>query len=83
MTATRHRASHHASRDSLRAALAAVLALTAGAMLLSLAGSHSVWAYWAASAVAGAGALVLIVTGERAWDRMVDSARAAGVVAPH
>lgn len=83
MTVTRHRASHQTSRDSLRAALAAVLALTAGAMLLSLAGNHSVWTYWAASAVAVAGALVLIVTGERAWDRMLDSARAAGVVAPH
>lgn len=82
MTVTRHRVSHETSRDWLRAALAAVLALTAGAMLLSLAGSPSVWASWAASSVAVVGVLVLIVTGERAWDRMLDSARAAGVVAP-
>lgn len=69
--------------DSRRAALASALALTAGVMLLAMPGTHSVWAYWIASSVALLGAFVLIVTGECAWDRMVDNARAAGVVAPH
>jgi hypothetical protein len=30
-----------------------------------------------------AGALTLIVTGERIWDHLLTNARAAGVVAPH
>ncbi|WP_159234373.1 hypothetical protein [Mycolicibacterium vanbaalenii] len=67
---------------SRRAALAAVFVLMAGVMLAALPGIHSVWAYWAVSTVAIAGALVLIVAGESAWDRMLDNARAAGVVAP-
>ncbi len=55
-----------------------------GVMLLTLPGTHlDVWASWMASSVALAGALTLIVVGERAWDQMLVSARAAGVVAPY
>lgn len=71
------------SRDSRRAALAAVFALIVGATLLTLAGTHSMWANWGASSVLLVGALALIVAGERAWDHMLDNARAAGVVATH
>ncbi len=81
VTDTRRRATDGVSRDSRRAALAAVFALLVGATLLTLAGSHSVWAHWGASSVLLVGALALIVAGERAWDHMLDNARAAGVVA--
>ena len=69
--------------DPRRAALAAVFALTVGVMLLALPASHSVWVNWVGTSVAVMGALALIVVGEHAWDRMLDSARAAGVVAAH
>lgn len=59
-----------------------MFALMSGVMLAALPGIHSVLAYWAVSAVAIAGAMVLIVAGESAWERMLDNARAAGVVAP-
>lgn len=68
---------------SRRAALAAVFVLMSAVMLAALPGIHSVLAYWAVSAVAIAGAVVLIVAGESAWDRMLVNARAAGVVAPY
>ncbi|MGZ8802713.1 MAG: hypothetical protein ACXWZL_08925 [Mycobacterium sp.] len=83
MTDTWRRATDGMSRNSRRAALAAVFALTVGLLLLALPGTHAVWTYWAASAVALVGALVLIVVGERAWDHMLANARAAGVVAPN
>ncbi|NVN52114.1 hypothetical protein [Mycolicibacterium hippocampi] len=70
-------------RHSRHAALAAVFALAVGVVLLTLLGTHAVWAYWAASSVVVAGALTLIVTGERIWDHLLTNARAAGVVAPH
>lgn len=70
-------------RDSRRTALAAVFALTIGVMVLAMPGTQPMWTYWAASSVAVLGALALIVAGEQVWDRMLDSARAAGVVAPY
>jgi hypothetical protein len=63
--------------------LASIFALTLGVLLLALPGAHSMWAYWAASSIAIAGALALIVSGERAWDHLLTKARAAGVVAPY
>lgn len=83
MTLARRRAGNGVSPNSRCAALAAVFALTVGIVLLTLPGTHAVWAYWAASAVALSGALTLFVTGERVWDRLLTHARAAGVVAPH
>ncbi|MGB3352580.1 MAG: hypothetical protein WBB00_07380 [Mycobacterium sp.] len=70
-------------RNSRHAVLAAVFTLSVGVLLLTVLGAHAVWAYWAASTVAVAGALTLIVAGERIWDHMLTNARAAGVVAPH
>ncbi len=69
-------------RSSRRAALAVIFAVTVGVLLLALPGAHSAWAYWTASASALVGALALVVVGERIWDQMLASARAAGVVAP-
>ena len=51
------------------------------AMMLSLTpGSVSPVAYWAVSSIALATVLIVFVLGENAWDRMVTSAQAAGVV---
>ena len=83
LTDTWHRATDGLLHDPRRAALAAVFALTVGVMLLALPASHSVWVNWVGTSVAVMGALALIVVGEHAWDRMLDSARAAGVVAAH
>jgi len=83
VTATGQRATDAVSRDSRRAALAVVLAIIFGATILTLTGTHPLLAHWGASTVFLVGALVLIVVGERAWDHMLDNARAAGVVAPY
>jgi hypothetical protein len=65
-----------------RARWAAIAALVGSVAILLLTTPDSVPApaYWAVSSVALATALVVLVAGERAWDRMVASARAAGVV---
>ena len=50
-------------------------------MMLSITpASVSPVAYWAVSSVALATVLMVLVAGENAWDRMVASAQAAGVV---
>ncbi len=81
---SRRRGTNRLPRDLRRTALAAALATMTGIMLLTLPGINlEVWASWVASSVALAGALTLVVAGERAWDQMLVSARAAGVVAPY
>ena len=77
------RADGGVSRNSRRAVQAAVFTIAVGVLLLTSLGTHAVWAYWAASLIALAGALILIVAGERVWDHMLTNARAAGVVAPY
>lgn len=69
--------------NTRRAALAAVFVLIAAVTVSALPGIHSAWAYWAASSVAVTGALVLILAGEHAWDRLLANARDASVVARH
>ena len=81
---SRRRGTNRIPRDLRRTALAAALAMMSGVMLLTLPGTHlEVWASWVASSVALAGALTLLVVGERAWAPVLVSARAAGVVAPY
>ncbi|KWX65592.1 hypothetical protein [Mycobacterium sp. NAZ190054] len=68
----------------LRASVAAAFAVVAGlAMTLSASpGTFSPPVYWAVSSLGVAAVLVVFVAGECAWARMVENARAAGVVAP-
>ncbi|MCH9668428.1 MAG: hypothetical protein K0U78_20700 [Actinomycetia bacterium] len=79
---TPQRTSDRMLRSSRRTALAVIFVVTVGVLLLASPGVHSAWAYWTASAGALVGALALVVVGERIWDQMLASARAAGVVAP-
>lgn len=69
--------------ETRQAWMTAVLALVASLamMLLATPGSVSPPAYWVVSSIALATVLIVFVAGENAWDRMVASARAAGVVA--
>ena len=71
-----------AARDARRTWLTAVLAALAsiGMMTLATPGTVSPVAYWVVSSIALATVLVVLVAGEHAWDEMLDSARAAGVV---
>jgi len=71
------------SRTQVRVALMALLVVTAGAALLVSPVVHSLWVHWGTSIALVSGALTLLVTGENAWDRMLASAQAAGLVAPH
>lgn len=81
---SRRRGANRIPRDPRRAVPAAVLAMASGIVLLSLPDNHlQMWVNWAASSVALAGGLTLILAGERAWDQMLVNARAAGVVAPY
>jgi hypothetical protein len=66
-----------------RSWLTAILAVAASIamMLAATPGSVSPLAYWVVSSIALATVLIVFVAGENAWDRWVDNARAAGVVA--
>ncbi|CAN3130492.1 hypothetical protein ACNUDN_21420 [Mycobacterium sp. smrl_JER01] len=68
--------------ETRRTWLTALFALAAslGVMLLATPGAVSPVAYWAVSSIALTTALVVFVAGGHAWDRMLVSARAAGLV---
>ncbi len=72
-----------ASAGSQRIWCGAVLALLGSLALMLLITSAAVPSaiYWALSSIALIATLTVFVLGERAWDRMVANARAAGVVA--
>lgn len=72
-----------ASAGSPRIWCGAVLALTGSLalMLLATPGTVPSAVYWLLSSIALITTLAVFVVGERAWDRMVTNARAAGVVA--
>ncbi|MFA7513099.1 hypothetical protein NWT09_24190 [Mycolicibacterium sp. jd] len=75
-------ATDNAARETRLTWLTAVFAVVASfAMLLSATpGTVSPVAYWTVTSIALATVLIVFVAGECAWDRMVDRARAAGVV---
>lgn len=76
-------AKHDAQADRRRIALAAMLAL-AGASSLVLLSDFQVgpaWVHWVGSFVAVAAALGVVVIAELSWDRAVDTAKSAGLVA--
>jgi hypothetical protein len=69
--------------DRRRVALAAMLAL-AGASSLVLLSDLQVgpaWVHWVGSLVAVAAALGVVVIAELSWDRAIDTAKSAGLVA--
>ena len=78
------RAAADANADRRRIALAAMLAL-AGASLLVLLSDLQVgpaWVHWVGSLVAVAAALGVVIVAELSWDRAIDTAKSAGLVAP-
>lgn len=69
------------ARETQRTWLTAALALAASlAMMLVASATVSPVAHWVVSSIALTTALVVFVAGLRAWDELVSSAQAAGVV---
>ncbi len=67
-----------------RVALAAMFALAAASslMLLSDLRVGPAWVHWVGSLVAVAAALGVVVIAELSWDRAINTAKSAGLVAP-
>jgi hypothetical protein len=67
-----------------RAALAAMFALAAASSLVLLSDFRvgPAWVHWAGSLVAVAAALGVVVIAELSWDRAINTAESAGLVAP-
>jgi hypothetical protein len=67
-----------------RAALAAMFALAAASSLVLLSDLRvgPAWVHWAGSLVAVAAALGVVIIAELSWDRAINTAESAGLVAP-
>jgi hypothetical protein len=67
---------------SRQAGIGALLALAASLVTMSLAATqaHSPVLYWVASSVALVVALAVLTAGERAWEKTLHEAQAAGLV---
>ncbi|MCW2551987.1 MAG: hypothetical protein JWR78_1768 [Mycobacterium sp.] len=67
-----------------RAALAAMFALAAASSLALLSDLRvgPAWVHWVGSLVAVAAALGVVVIAELSWDRAINTAESAGLVAP-
>jgi uncharacterized membrane protein len=67
-----------------RAALAAMFALAAASSLVLLSDLRvgPAWVHWVGSLVAVASALGVVVIAELSWDRAINTAESAGLVAP-
>ncbi|MCW2520367.1 MAG: hypothetical protein JWR46_2986 [Mycobacterium sp.] len=67
-----------------RVALAAMFALAAASSLVLLSDLQvgPAWVHWVGSLVAVAAALGVVVIAELSWDRAINTAESAGLVAP-
>lgn len=74
---------HHLPVDHGRIVVAAMLVLAAASSMVLLGDVRvgPAWVHWVGSLVAVVAALGVVVIGQLSWDRAIDTAKSAGLVA--